>query len=51
MKFPHPLVNVLQLIFLSVWGAFWITLAGLLMVLTLNGNVPLMMARRLLAGT
>jgi 1-acyl-sn-glycerol-3-phosphate acyltransferase len=46
MKFPHPLVNVLQLIFLSVWGAFWITLAGVLMVLTLNGDVPLMMARR-----
>jgi 1-acyl-sn-glycerol-3-phosphate acyltransferase len=46
MKLLHPIINVLQFLFLAVWGAFWITLAGLLMVLTLNGNVPLMMARR-----
>lgn len=46
MKLLFPLINVLQALFLSVWGAFWITLAGVLMVLTLNGNVPLMMARR-----
>jgi 1-acyl-sn-glycerol-3-phosphate acyltransferase len=46
MKILYPLLNVLQLIFLATWGAFWITLAGLMMLLTLNGNVPLMMARR-----
>lgn len=46
MKLLYPLINVLQLIFLAAWGVFWITLAGVLMVLTLNGNVPLMMARR-----
>jgi 1-acyl-sn-glycerol-3-phosphate acyltransferase len=46
MKLLYPIINVLQFIFLAAWGAFWITLAGLLMVLTLNGNVPLMMARR-----
>jgi len=46
MKLLHPLLNVLQALFLAVWGAFWITLAGVLMLLTLNGNVPLMMARR-----
>ncbi len=49
MKLLYPLINVLQAIFLAVWGAFWITLSGVLMVLTLNGNVPLMMARRLWA--
>lgn len=46
MKLLYPLLNVFQALFLVVWGAFWITLAGVMMVLTLNGNVPLMMARR-----
>jgi 1-acyl-sn-glycerol-3-phosphate acyltransferase len=46
MKILYPLLNVLQLIFLATWGAFWITLAGVMMLLTLNGSVPLMMARR-----
>jgi len=46
MKILYLLLNVLQLIFLAAWGAFWITLAGLMMLLTFNGNVPLMMARR-----
>ncbi|MBN1208316.1 MAG: 1-acyl-sn-glycerol-3-phosphate acyltransferase [Myxococcaceae bacterium] len=46
MKSLYPLINVLQLLFLSLWGAFWITLAGVMALLTLNGNVPLMMARR-----
>jgi 1-acyl-sn-glycerol-3-phosphate acyltransferase len=46
MKLLYPLLNVLQGLFLLVWSAFWITLAGLMMLLTLNGNVPLMMARR-----
>jgi 1-acyl-sn-glycerol-3-phosphate acyltransferase len=49
MKLLYPLINVLQALFLAVWGAFWISLSGVLMVLSLNGNVPLMMARRLWA--
>jgi 1-acyl-sn-glycerol-3-phosphate acyltransferase len=49
MKFLFPLLNLLQFAFLALWGMFWITLAGVMMVLTLNGNVPLMMARRLWA--
>ncbi|SEK32920.1 1-acyl-sn-glycerol-3-phosphate acyltransferase [Stigmatella aurantiaca] len=49
MMWLYPLLNVLQLIFLVLWGVFWISLSGVLMVLTLNGNVPLMMARRLWA--
>ncbi|WP_224365880.1 lysophospholipid acyltransferase family protein [Hyalangium versicolor] len=46
MKILYPLLNVLQLLFLAAWGAFWITLAGVMMLVTLNGSVPLMMARR-----
>ena len=46
MKILYPLLNVLQALFLAAWGAFWITLAGLMMLVTFNGNVPLMMARR-----
>ena len=46
MKVLYPLLNLLQVAFLALWGAFWISLAGLMMVLTLNGNVPLIMARR-----
>lgn len=46
MTLLYPLLNVLQALLLLAWSAFWITLSGLAMVLTLNGNVPLMMARR-----
>lgn len=46
MKFLYPLLNIFQIVFLAVWGAFWISLAALTALLTLNGNVPLMMARR-----
>ena len=46
MKILYPLLNVLQALFLATWGAFWITLAGVMALLTLDGNVPLMMARR-----
>jgi len=46
MKLLYPLLNLLQVAFLALWGVFWISLAGLMMVLTLNGNVPLIMARR-----
>ncbi|MDY7229238.1 lysophospholipid acyltransferase family protein [Hyalangium rubrum] len=46
MKLLYPLLNILQIAFLAVWSAFWISLAALMALLTLNGNVPLMMARR-----
>ncbi len=46
MKLLYPLLNLFQVIFLALWGIFWITLAGLMMLATFNGNVPLMMARR-----
>ncbi|MDC0714017.1 lysophospholipid acyltransferase family protein [Stigmatella sp. ncwal1] len=49
MTWLYPLLNVLQLAFLVVWGVFWISLSGILMVLTLNGNLPLIMARRIWA--
>ncbi len=35
-----------QAIVLILWMVFWITTAGLAAILTLNGEVPLMMARR-----
>ncbi|MCP3101943.1 1-acyl-sn-glycerol-3-phosphate acyltransferase [Myxococcus sp. K15C18031901] len=46
MKLLHLLLTALQALFLMFWGAFWITLAGVAMVLTRNGDVALMMARR-----
>ncbi|WP_050791914.1 lysophospholipid acyltransferase family protein [Stigmatella aurantiaca] len=49
MTWFYPLLNVLQLAFLVVWGVFWISLSGVVMVLTLNGNLPLVMARRIWA--
>ncbi|MBZ4421204.1 1-acyl-sn-glycerol-3-phosphate acyltransferase [Myxococcus sp. RHSTA-1-4] len=41
-----PLLTVLQAVILMVWGVFWISLAGLMMLLTRDGDVALMMARR-----
>jgi 1-acyl-sn-glycerol-3-phosphate acyltransferase len=46
MTLLYPLINVLQALFLLLWSVFWITLSGVVMVLTLDGNKPLMMARR-----
>lgn len=46
MKLLYPLLNVLQLLFLVLWGVFWITAAGIAMLVTLNGDVALMFARR-----
>jgi 1-acyl-sn-glycerol-3-phosphate acyltransferase len=46
MKLLYLLLNLVQAVLVAAWGALWITLAGVAMVLTLNGNVPLMMARR-----
>lgn len=46
MKLLYPLLNALQVLFLALWSVFWISLSAVAMVLTLNGNVPLMMARR-----
>jgi 1-acyl-sn-glycerol-3-phosphate acyltransferase len=41
-----PVLNVVQVLFLLAWSVFWISLAGLMMVLTRDGEVALVMARR-----
>ncbi|WNG15152.1 lysophospholipid acyltransferase family protein [Cystobacter fuscus] len=46
MKLLYPLLNVLQSLVLAAWGAFWIIVSGVGAILTLDGNVPLMIARR-----
>jgi 1-acyl-sn-glycerol-3-phosphate acyltransferase len=46
MKLLSPLIAFFQAIFLALWLVFWITSSGLAALLTLNGEVPLMMARR-----
>jgi len=47
----YPLLNLFQGVFLAVWTAFWITLAAVFTLLTLNRNVALAMARRIWAPT
>lgn len=39
-------LNVLQALFLMVWSVFWISLAVLATICTLNGELALIMARR-----
>jgi len=46
MKPLSVVIAILQTLFLFVWLAFWITLSGLAALVLLNGEVPLMMARR-----
>lgn len=46
MTVLHSLLNVLQMLFLALWSVFWISLAGLAILVTLNGNTALMFARR-----
>ncbi|NMO15863.1 1-acyl-sn-glycerol-3-phosphate acyltransferase [Pyxidicoccus fallax] len=46
MKLLSPLLTVLQAVILMAWGVLWISLAGVMMLLTRNGDVALMMARR-----
>ena len=46
MKLLSPLIALFQGVFLVLWLVFWITVSGLAAILTLNGEVPLMMARR-----
>jgi 1-acyl-sn-glycerol-3-phosphate acyltransferase len=46
MKLLSPLIALFQALFLILWLVFWITVSGLAALLTLNGEVPLMMARR-----
>jgi 1-acyl-sn-glycerol-3-phosphate acyltransferase len=46
MKLLSLLIAFFQGTFLILWLVFWITIAGLSAILTLNGEVPLMMARR-----
>lgn len=46
MKVFWLFANVLQAIFTAVWSAFWISLALVALIVTLNPDVPLAMARR-----
>lgn len=46
MKLLSPLIALFQGVFLILWLVFWITVSGLVAILTLNGEVPLRMARR-----
>ncbi|MFP2905034.1 lysophospholipid acyltransferase family protein [Pyxidicoccus sp. 3LFB2] len=46
MMLLYPLLTVLQVVFLMAWSVFWITLAGLMTLLTRDGDVALMLARR-----
>jgi 1-acyl-sn-glycerol-3-phosphate acyltransferase len=46
MKLLSLLIGFVQAIVLTLWLAFWVTVTGLSAILTLNGEVPLMMARR-----
>lgn len=46
MRLLSPFVALFQAVFLVLWLVFWISLSGLAALLTLNGELPLMMARR-----
>ena len=46
MKPGSLVLSLLQLLFLVLWLVFWIIAAGLVALLTLNGEFPLVMARR-----
>jgi len=46
MKLLSPLIALLQTLFLILWLVFWISASGLAALFTLNGSVPLMLARR-----
>ncbi len=46
MKPLSFVVALLRMLFLCGWLAFWITLSGLAALVTLNGALPLVMARR-----
>lgn len=46
MTLLSPFIALFQAVFLVLWLVFWITASGLAALLTLNGEVPLMMARR-----
>ncbi len=46
MKLLSPFIALFQAVFLLLWLVFWITVSGLAAIFSLNGEVPLMMARR-----
>ncbi|QRN95270.1 1-acyl-sn-glycerol-3-phosphate acyltransferase [Archangium violaceum] len=50
MKLLSPLIALFQAVFLILWLVFWITVSGLAAILTLNGELPLVMARRFWAS-
>lgn len=45
-SFAWLVANTIQALFLVVWSVFWISFALVAMILTLNRNVPLVLARR-----
>jgi 1-acyl-sn-glycerol-3-phosphate acyltransferase len=46
MKRLYPLLNVFQAMFLVCWSVVWISLALVVLMVTLNPDAPLAMARR-----
>lgn len=46
MALLSPFIALFQAVFLVLWLVFWITASALAALLSLNGEVPLMMARR-----
>ena len=42
-------INIVQTLFTAVWTGLWVTMALLIMLLTLNRRIPLTMARRIWA--
>ena len=46
MRWRQGVLNAFQAVFLVAWSMFWISLALILSVLTLNRSLPLAMARR-----
>ena len=46
MKLLSPFIAFFQLLIIVLWLVFWITASALAALVTLNGEVPLMMARR-----
>ena len=46
MKLFWLAANTVQALFTALWSAFWISCALVLLILTLNPDVPLAMARR-----
>jgi 1-acyl-sn-glycerol-3-phosphate acyltransferase len=46
MKRLYPLLNLAQFLFTLAWSAFWISMALVVLVVTMNPSAPLAMARK-----